>query len=115
MARKRYPATRVLHELGWQTMVSYEPALEEVDFDAYLAQGWFAYEENEPCVDWLICGAESGSGRRPFDYAWAREVLKSCRAAGVPFFMKQDSAFRSEVFDTLPEDLKFREFPAVLA
>lgn len=42
-------------------------------------------------IRWVICGAESGPGRRPFDIAWAEELYRQCHAAGVPFFGKQAS------------------------
>jgi protein gp37 len=40
-------------------------------------------------LHWVICGGESGPGARPFNLAWAESLLMQCRAAGVPFFMKQ--------------------------
>lgn len=40
-------------------------------------------------IAWVICGGESGSKARPFDLAWARSLRDQCRAAGVPFFLKQ--------------------------
>lgn len=45
-------------------------------------------------VDFVICGAESGPNRRPFDVAWAEALYDECREAGIPFFAKQDSALR---------------------
>ena len=66
--------------LGWNTFVSYEPALEGVDFSHWL---------NDGTIQWLICGAESGSSRRPFDLDWARSCRDACQAAEVPFFLKQ--------------------------
>lgn len=103
----RLPILAQIHDIGWRTMVSYEPALGPVDFEPYLASpGW-----RLGAIDWLICGGESGAQRRPFDLDWARAALGHARFAGVPFYMKQDSAFKSEVYDTLPDDLKVREFP----
>ena len=46
------------------------------------------YNKHE-AIDWIICGGESGPGARPFNLAWAESLLAQCRAAGVPFFMKQ--------------------------
>jgi len=84
-------------------------------------------------IHWVICGGESGPGARPFNLAWAESLLKQCRAAGVPFFMKQvgshpvwqkDGTFyepgATQVWhdrkggDPLewPEHLRVREFPA---
>ena len=40
-------------------------------------------------ISWVICGGESGPGARPFNLAWAESLLTQCRAADVPFFMKQ--------------------------
>ena len=57
--------------------VSYEPALEQVDFTPWLQE-----------IDWLICGGESGAQVRPFDLDWARSVREQCWQAGVKFFFK---------------------------
>lgn len=40
-------------------------------------------------ISWVIQGGESGSKARPFDLAWARILRDQCRAAGVPYFLKQ--------------------------
>jgi protein gp37 len=40
-------------------------------------------------IDWVIVGGESGPGARPFDIEWARQVVRQCKAAGVPCFVKQ--------------------------
>jgi len=40
-------------------------------------------------IDWVICGAESGPGRRPMDPDWARSLRDQCVEAEVPFFLKQ--------------------------
>ncbi len=40
-------------------------------------------------IGWVILGGESGPGARPFDLAWARSVIRQCRAAQVPVFLKQ--------------------------
>lgn len=63
--------------------VSYEPALGPVDLRPYL------YGDVTPHLDWVIVGGESGPGARPFDVAWARDVVAQCRAAGVACFTKQ--------------------------
>ena len=41
-------------------------------------------------VDWVICGAESGSWARLMDLDWVRSLRDQCQSAGVPFFFKQD-------------------------
>ena len=36
-------------------------------------------------IDWVIVGGESGSGARPMQANWARDLRDQCLAAGVPF------------------------------
>lgn len=89
--------------------VSYEPALggvrltticfdDERGFADYDALRGYIFQDgrNDPvdlalAVDWVVAGAETGSGKRPMDLDWARGVRDQCRAAGVPFFFKVDS------------------------
>ena len=58
--------------------VSYEPALEHVNFRSYLHR-----------VNMVIIGGESGPRARGFDLAWARSAIEQCRAAGTSAFVKQ--------------------------
>lgn len=44
---------------------------------------------NDPGVDWIICGGESGLHARPMHPHWARDLRDQCAAAGVPFLFKQ--------------------------
>jgi protein gp37 len=78
MARLRLPAIKTLAINGWKTFVSYEPALGPVDWAP-----WLDY------IGWAICGGESGPNARPMHPEWARSLRDQCKAAGVPFFMKQ--------------------------
>jgi protein gp37 len=121
--------------------VSYEPALGPVDFSDVI------YGEAEtvgtsgytvPRLDWLIVGAESGPGARPFDLAWARSARDQCADAGVAFFMKQTGHYPAESglktaaggdltlihrlrdkkgvdMAEWPEDLRIRQFPRPLS
>lgn len=70
--------------------VSVEPILERIDLYQYLGG---IREINPPHLyngglDWVICGCESGSGARPFEERWARNLKNQCAAAHVPFFYK---------------------------
>lgn len=57
-------------------------------------------------LDWVICGAEQGAGKRPCDH-WAIERLCSdCIYAGVPFFGKRDSAGNAIFPREIPADLQ---------
>lgn len=98
------------------------------------------HEQAHVGIDWAIIGGESGPKARPFDVAWARSLVKQCRAAGVAPFVKQLGAHPCEEFngsgqsyhhthgDLLckklrdshggdpsewPADLRVREFPEV--
>lgn len=82
-------------------------------------------------IGWVIVGGESGPGARPFDVAWARSLIRQCRAAGVACFVKQLGArpFESHVTvggdrrwadlsdrkggdpEEWPEELRVREWP----
>lgn len=67
---------------GWNTGVSYEPALGAVDWG-----GW-------EFIKWMVCGGESGSKRRPFDIAWMQDAYLWAQLRDIPFYAKQDSAFK---------------------
>jgi protein gp37 len=87
--------------------VSYEPALEVVDFsrwlttrepierfEAFTPEAKAAYpiapkELVRRGIDWVIVGGESGPRARPFAVSWARSVIAQCKAADVACFIKQ--------------------------
>src|SRR3990172_9090708 len=65
-----------------------------------------------PSLDWAVCGGESGKGYRPMNLDWARSLRDQCRAAGVPFFMKQAAGLRPETPTGDPGLDLVREYPA---
>ena len=74
--------------------------------------------DTEGKLSWVIVGCESGPGARPMHEEWARDLVKQCRAAGVPAFVKQVHRLTptgklrvSKDMNEWPEDLRFREFP----
>lgn len=101
--------------------VSYEPALEYVNFRPWVN-----------VLDWIIFGLESGGGARSGDADWGRDLLAACEGARARPFMKQlgangfDSArtasgaseslcFRDRKGGDMaewPEDLRIRQFPS---
>jgi protein gp37 len=99
--------------------VSVEPMLESIDIEEHLSRcGVFGVCEAEDCqicnspfmaakprVDWVICGAETGGGKRSCSWAWIKDLIDSCDHYGVPFFGKKDCQGKA----ILP-----REFPAAL-
>ncbi len=64
--------------------VSYEPALEGVDWEPWVKPGFDGRR-----IDWLIVGGESGPDARPFNPDWARSSIEQCSRYKVPCFMKQ--------------------------
>jgi protein gp37 len=79
--------------------LSCEPLLGPVDLGRWLicepcddgrpvTMGTILHCQN-PRLDWVIVGGESGPGARPMHPDWARSLRDQCQAAGVPFFFKQ--------------------------
>ena len=69
--------------------VSAEPLLQPISMTKYLGLSYDRRPTSPPTVGWVVCGAESGSGRRVFREEWARHLKEQCVAAGVPFFYKK--------------------------
>lgn len=71
--------------------ISAEPLLEEIFIELWLEAQIDPSDDNRlyPGIDWVIVGGESGPGARPFNLSWAESLLRQCKAARVPFFMKQ--------------------------
>lgn len=51
------------------------------------------------CLDWVICGGESGPGARPMHPDWARRLRDQCAEAGTPFLFKQWGEFTCHEVD----------------
>jgi protein gp37 len=106
--------------------VSVEPMLESIDIgfgpdpNCIWCDGrgeWPADKSDDPeyieceCVtrnkflNWVICGAETGPGKRPMELDWARSLRDQCQAAGVPFFFKKDSNGNRELDGQLWEEM----------
>lgn len=90
--------------------VSYEPALEDVDWIPHMAIG----------LDWLIVGGESdqaGHATRHFSQQWAERAIGNGKIAGTAVFVKQmgstfnlrDRAGADPA--EWPQHLRVREFP----
>ncbi len=79
--------------------VSFEPLLEDLG------------TVNLAGIHWVIVGGESGPGHRPMEIAWIESAVEQCRAAGVPIFVKQDSAPRPGQQGRIPDRLWLKEFP----
>jgi len=62
----------------WTKWASYEPALDEVNWDRWA-----------DVLGWLVCGGESGPGARPMGYHLPRHARDFCVRNGIPLFFKQ--------------------------
>lgn len=71
--------------------LSCEPLLGPVRLRQTLNEDWLASGKSgeRRGIDWVIVGGESGGGARPLRAEWVRSLVKQCRAAAVPVFMKQ--------------------------
>lgn len=49
-------------------------------------------ENTDPRLDWIIVGGESGANARPMALGWAKDIVRQCKAANVPVFVKQMGA-----------------------
>jgi len=87
---------KIMAPIRW---VSYEPALGPVDWHRWLRPngkiiGPSLFGSCLSPIDWLVCGGESGSRRRPFNKDWARAARDACQENNVAFFYKQGSHVR---------------------
>ena len=89
-----------LLEVKGRHFLSVEPMLDETFLIKHLSL------TNANKIDWVICGGESGHGKREFNPDWARSLRDECEVFEVPFFMKQWDKVKA-----IPDDLMIREFP----
>jgi protein gp37 len=89
--------------------LSCEPLLEAVDVSPWL-----------PDMSWVIVGGESGAGARPFELAWAYQLLEQCHRSGAAYFLKQTGSVWAKRHSgdakgadpmRWPPDLRVQEFP----
>ena len=63
-------------------------------------------------LGWAIAGGESGPPRRPMRLEWLASVVAQCQAAGVPTFVKQDTALKEGQQGRIPDEVwAIKEFP----
>lgn len=113
--------------------LSLEPLLGPIDLNKHTWTKQELYAANSvgmgwsQTIDWVIVGGESGPGARPCNIEWIRHIVRQCKAAGVPCFVKQLGSrptWRNNEDCVLtlkhpkggdmsewPEDLRVREMP----
>lgn len=114
--------------------LSIEPLLGMLDLSPWLVSHEMqGVEKNR--ITWVIVGGESGPKARPCNLDWIRSIVRQCKSAGVPCFVKQLGAHVFEPHDSCnlaclerfhfiplrhckgadpnewPEDLRVREYP----
>lgn len=107
--------------------VSVEPLLEKIKLEGVEFAG-LKGNVLLSGIHWIIVGGESGPGARPCNIGWIRSIIKQCKAAGVPVFVKQLGSFptghqwlpdaalslrdrKGGDISEWPEDLRVREWP----
>lgn len=97
-ADKNIPELLKWRDLSPVLFVSAEPLVGAVQFKGPGCDGCYGRGENpatgKPChfcfeIDWTIIGGESGPHARPCRPEWIRSLVAQCRAASVPYFVKQ--------------------------
>jgi protein gp37 len=98
-----YRIPKLLEIPAKKRFVSVEPMLSQIDIKCRLAcccdEFWPGQGHPDECpakggIDWIICGSETGPGKRPMNLDWARTLRDQCIEANVPFFFKKDSLGR---------------------
>jgi protein gp37 len=130
----RIPAVR--HCLSIEPLIG--PVLLERSMAGYPPRSETGASEMRDVLRWVIVGGESGPRARPCNVEWIRDIVRQCKEASVPCFVKQvgsnvrDSdraawpvhlrsvAHQQRIITThpkggdpteWPEDLRVREFP----
>lgn len=137
MADKRIPD--LLNCPAAKRFVSVEPMLDSVDITEFEEEDWkcdscgefYSHFQDVACnhcgyaerhaeyrnqLDHVIIGAESGPKRRYLDNEHVRDLVRQCKKAGVPVFVKQlhtqdDKMKVLKNIEDFPEDLRIREMP----
>lgn len=93
--------------------LSLEPLLGPIDFREAMAVCNDIGDDFRRAVDWVVVGAESGPNRRPCKLEWVELIVRQCREAGVPVFVKQLEIAGKLVKDInkFPPELQIRQVP----
>jgi protein gp37 len=130
-ADERIPHLLTCRDLAPVLFLSCEPLVGPIDFTVKCPPA-FQPTLRSDRINWVILGGESGPKARPGNVDWIRSIIRQCRAAGVPCFVKQlggnpfDGYRQGYVLmkrtmslndpkggdpDEWPKDLRVREFP----
>lgn len=96
-AAERMPHAAAIAAAGWRVMVSAEPLLEP-----HVRLGLLKLPANKRPA-WVVTGGESGPNSRPAYLSGLRGIVRECKAASVPVFVKQLGRFIMVPNDSLNE------------
>lgn len=93
--------------------LSLEPLLGPIDFREAMAVCNDIGDDFRGAVDWVVVGAESGPNRRLCKLEWVELIVRQCREAGVPVFVKQLEIAGKLVKDInkFPPEFQIRQVP----
>lgn len=86
--------------------ISYEPALERVDWGRH-----FALSGGARSIHWLIAGAESGPGFRRAEVDWFREARDVCADWRIAYHFKQHGGLRPTDGGDLLDGERIKQVP----
>lgn len=76
--------------------LSVEPLLGPIDLSPWFDNiavsnhgDWMRINDLPQAIHWVIVGGESGPKARPCNVEWSRSIVRQCKAASVPVFVKQ--------------------------
>ncbi|TMS00137.1 DUF5131 family protein [Nonomuraea basaltis] len=75
--------------------ISAEPLLGPI----ILRDDWLGadpYRRDEPSLNWVVAGGESGPGARPMHPKWVKDLRDQCQQAGVAYHFKQWGEWRPQ-------------------
>lgn len=74
---------------------------------------WIKDYEMIEKLDWVVVGCESGHNRRECKLEWVEDIVRQCKEANVPVFVKQIQINGKVVKDIekFPTGLRIRQFP----
>jgi len=93
--------------------LSIEPCLGRIDLTGYLKPEPVSKENMEAPIGFVVLGCESGRKRRPCPHEWMIAVVRQCKAAGLPVWVKQVDIGKRVSHNPAkwPEELRMSELP----
>jgi len=115
-ADKRIPILLEMKAAGnaKHVYVSLEPLLGPIDLSRWIAcEGHLARTFDNPFLDLVIVGGESGPHARLCYIWWIRNIKEQCEVADTALWVKQDYGPRPGQWGRIPPELRVRQIPEV--